>query len=130
MRNVDLVGRYAGDEFVVAIEKLDKDPEHVLKTITAKIETYLLEKIAQDRADGVINSECNVSIKAGMAIYHRHGIEADVLLEKADKAMYYAASHPVRFVAQSDRVMSLKCHVFDTALESHYVGVDDRKGRT
>ena len=83
-RNVDLVARLSGDEFVIAyvntdISQLEKKSVEILKKISQLKPIY---------AGKMLNTTASI----GMAVYPDHGDNAVELLAKADTAMYAAKS--------------------------------------
>ena len=77
----DLIARLGGDEFLVVLQKIDQ-LEHAL-TVAQKLVT------AVARPMQVKGSELVVSISVGVAL-HALGEDTDLLLGRADRAMYGA----------------------------------------
>ncbi len=81
VRSDDLIARLGGDEFLVVLQKIDQ-LEHAL-TVAQKLVT------AVARPMQVKGSELVVSISVGVAL-HALGEDTDLLLGRADRAMYGA----------------------------------------
>lgn len=79
VRNVDVVGRYGGDEIAILL------PE------TGAAEAFhVAERIRRTVREITKDQTCQVTTSIGIATYPQHGEEATVLLAAADQAMYYA----------------------------------------
>ncbi len=85
-RSTDFVARWGGDEFVVLME--DVSGAEAVAVAAAKLIATLGEDID---ANGIrLPSACSV----GIVMAPQDGIDIDVLMAKADTAMYRAKSHP------------------------------------
>ena len=85
-RSTDFVARWGGDEFVVLME--DVTGPQAVAAAAAKLVAVLGEEI---EANGTrMTSSCSV----GVVMAPQDGLEIDLLLAKADTAMYHAKSHP------------------------------------
>jgi diguanylate cyclase (GGDEF)-like protein len=85
-RSTDFVARWGGDEFVVVME--DVSGETAIATAASKLVAALGEDL---EVNGMrMASSCSV----GIALSPQDGNEIDILLAKADTAMYRAKSHP------------------------------------
>jgi diguanylate cyclase (GGDEF)-like protein len=73
-RAADLVARYGGEEFVVAMPDADRDAAHAA---AERIRRHVL-------AEGV------VTISGGIATFPADGVDAETLIERADRALYRA----------------------------------------
>ena len=82
MRQVDLVARLSGDEFVLVLKNLH-EPVHA-QIQAEKILQFIREPITLNNQDVTIDSSI------GIAIYPEDGDSADGLLKAADLAMYEA----------------------------------------
>lgn len=82
LRPGDVIGRWAGDEFVVLLEDI-ADPAHV-DVIAAKIVSRLRDSVQ------IGPHELHVSMSVGIACAPGDGLEADDLIKDADLAMYAA----------------------------------------
>jgi diguanylate cyclase (GGDEF)-like protein len=96
VRQVDFVGRYGGDEFVVVLGELGTDQpgayaqalataERLLVAVSAP---YELAVAAQGDGDLVVQHRCSVSI--GLTLFPSAGLAEEGLLRQADSAMYQA----------------------------------------
>ena len=84
-RSIDGVSRWGGDEFVVLIEDLrHEDDSHL---VAAKVVRSLAEPFD---IDGI---ELSVGASVGVAVAPRDGTDLDLLLTRADAAMYKAKSN-------------------------------------
>jgi len=82
LRKTDTLARLGGDEFVAILDQI-LDPE-----LAARMAQKLL---AGSRADYELRgSRLRVTMSVGLSLYPRDGQEADVLLKRADLAMYRA----------------------------------------
>jgi diguanylate cyclase (GGDEF)-like protein/PAS domain S-box-containing protein len=82
LREVDMIARHGGDEFVVLLEDIES-PEEVQR-VTARMQEVLAEPLA------IEGQEVNVTSSIGVALYPHDGETASTLLRKADLAMYRA----------------------------------------
>jgi diguanylate cyclase (GGDEF)-like protein/PAS domain S-box-containing protein len=82
VRAGDIACRYGGDEFVV-----------VLSNVTEEVAVRRAEKLRRTVAVHHIlhrNKKVNISVSIGIAMFPAHGSKAEVLLQKADQALYKA----------------------------------------
>jgi len=79
IRDVDIVARYGGDEFIMFLPEKGKNAAHHLSK-------RLRDGINQELA---VNSSA-LSVSVGIASYPEDGTDVEVLIDKADKAMYCA----------------------------------------
>ncbi|MDI6770195.1 MAG: GAF domain-containing protein [Anaerolineales bacterium] len=82
VREIDLVGRYGGEEFVFLL------PETTLDK-TREIAERLRKTIAQTPIPTEAG-ELNVTISAGLAMYDENTADLETLIARADQAMYVA----------------------------------------
>jgi diguanylate cyclase (GGDEF)-like protein/PAS domain S-box-containing protein len=82
VRDSDTISRHGGDEFLVILTDL-QNPD-VPAQVAAKIMAVLGERFHIDA------HEANISASIGIAVYPDDGDDFDVLLKKADTAMYHA----------------------------------------
>jgi len=84
VRTSDVVARLAGDEFVVVLEHLATDDEanHIAAKVVAAMRPAF-------RVDG---SPFLATLSAGVAMFHGDDEDTEVLLSRADRALYTAKS--------------------------------------
>ncbi len=98
-RDEDAIARLGGDEFAVL---LPNSSEADAELVAARVARCLEESIVVD------NLPLNIEMSAGLAVYPHDGQDADVLLRRADAAMYFAKSANLpsaRYDACRDRRM-------------------------
>ena len=86
LRSSDLIARYAGDEFVIY---MDSGKEEV----TEEICHFVANKIVKEVEKPITLDNCEIvtiSLSIGIAIFPEAGKTYDILLNKADEAMYKA----------------------------------------
>ena len=89
-RDTDTVARWGGDEFVVLLD--DVGDQDGAATAAAKVVHALTQDIALDASFGHIILPSAGSV--GVVMAPQDGIDLDVLLSKADMAMYRAKAQP------------------------------------
>lgn len=77
---MDTIYRLSGDEFIILIQKIEKDNE------IQKIASDILTKFSEEF--NIQGSILHVSVSIGIAIYPEHGKRLEQLLKYADIAMY------------------------------------------
>lgn len=80
MRASDTVARYGGDEFVVVMERVHGRDD--VRRLISAVDTALAVPIRED------SLELTVSASIGVSMYPDDGDQANMLLRKADEAMY------------------------------------------
>lgn len=82
LKNKDILARYGGDEFVVALTAI-KHPREA---------AAMAEKIIEvlEHPFHLADEEVYISTSIGISLYPIDGMTLDEMLRKADKAMYYA----------------------------------------
>lgn len=82
LKNKDILARYGGDEFVITFTDIHHPREAV----------YLGKKILNqlEKPFNINNQQLYISVSIGISIYPYDGSETEILLNKADKAMYYS----------------------------------------
>ncbi len=82
LRGSDVMARFGGDEFVILLpETNSRGAQEVAERIRKAVETSRFD---------VRGNQINTSISAGIACYPEDGGNVEVVLDKADKAMYRA----------------------------------------
>ena len=82
LRDSDLLCRWGGDEFVIALPRIES--ADVAIRVTDKICSGIREKLC------ALTAFCSVTSSIGIAMFPEHGRETDLLIRKADMAMYMA----------------------------------------
>jgi diguanylate cyclase (GGDEF)-like protein len=86
VREVDTVARMGGDEFVVVLVNLRKPEDACM--VADKIVKALAKPVVV--ADG---RELFITTSIGISLYPQHGEEGEILVRRADAAMYQAKAH-------------------------------------
>ncbi len=82
LREVDVVGRLGGDEFIILIEDFqDLSP---VKKVAQKILSAAMKPMV------IAKEECRVTASIGISVYSRDGQDEQTLMKNADIAMYFA----------------------------------------
>lgn len=84
-RDIDILGRIGGDEFVVFMKNI-RHESIVLSKATEIFET-IFESFTQNGID------INISASIGIAYYHDHGLTYQELYEHSDTALYHSKEH-------------------------------------
>jgi diguanylate cyclase (GGDEF)-like protein/PAS domain S-box-containing protein len=82
VRSTDLLARQGGDEFLILLTDLDKDPRLGAEAVAKQVETALLEPFH------LADAEFEVGASIGISMYPDDAADADTLLRHADAAMY------------------------------------------
>jgi diguanylate cyclase (GGDEF)-like protein len=80
VRASDTVARIGGDEFAISLGDISdiKDVKQIAKTIIKEVNELCHYK----------GEECQVGVSVGISLYPDHGEDINVLMKKADEAMY------------------------------------------
>lgn len=87
MREGDTVARFGGDEFVILLENLNKDPEHAVSE-TEEVARKVLAVLNQPYQLG--SHEYSGSVSIGSTLFDKNKPSVEELLKQADIAMYQA----------------------------------------
>lgn len=82
VREIDIVGRYGGEEFSIALPETGED--------SARIAIERLRKKIEDSVFKAYDEKLKLTISAGIAIYPKDASDIDDVIEKADEALYRA----------------------------------------
>ena len=82
LRNVDVIGRLGGDEFIILIE--DFNDLHQVEILAHKILATVIKPII------LMSEECRITASIGISIYPKDGQDEQSLMKNADIAMYFA----------------------------------------
>jgi diguanylate cyclase (GGDEF)-like protein/PAS domain S-box-containing protein len=82
LRNVDVIGRLGGDEFIILIE--DFNDLHQVEILAHKILATVIKPII------LMNEECRITASIGISIYPKDGQDEQSLMKNADIAMYFS----------------------------------------
>ncbi|WP_281971172.1 MULTISPECIES: diguanylate cyclase [unclassified Polynucleobacter] len=80
VREDDSIGRLGGDEFLILLENIDH-PSNALQ-VAEKIRLKLHQLMQLNEIS------ININVSIGISIYPLDGIDADILIDKSDQAMY------------------------------------------
>ena len=119
IREGDTVARLGGDEFVVLLNSL-KSEEAVI-AIAQKI----LHKMGEPF--DISDHPTQVTASIGVSLYPKNGDNADILLQKADAAMYRVKAHNrnhVRFYSEDMNVRTIKRNELEQYL---YEAIDNQQ---
>lgn len=82
VRSTDLLARQGGDEFLILLTDLDRDPRLSAEQVAKQVEAALLEPFQ------IADAEFEIGSSIGISIYPHDANDADTLLRHADAAMY------------------------------------------
>jgi len=84
VKNYDTVARMGGDEYLMLLSDINKEQA---MSIGRRLATLIQEPFA------VEGHHFDISMSVGIAMYPEHGDDPDVLIQRADVAMYYSKSN-------------------------------------
>jgi len=82
IRQIDLIGRYGGEEFSIILSETDKD--------AAQLAAGRIRTAIQDKHIRVYDEELKITVSIGISTYPYDGKEIERLIDKADSALYQA----------------------------------------
>jgi len=82
LRQIDLVGRYGGEEFSAILIETDKE--------TARFAAERIRQAIEEKIIKVYDEQLKVTISLGVSGFPGDAVEANDLVEKADQALYRA----------------------------------------
>lgn len=82
LRQIDLVGRYGGEEFSAILIETDKE--------TARSAAERIRQAIEDKVIKVYDEELKVTISLGVSGFPDDATDVNNLIEKADQALYHA----------------------------------------
>jgi len=88
IRESDLFGRYAGDEFVIALKQIEE--KEMVEKITTKLLYALSQPIKEDK-EGT-HHDLYITVSIGISLYPDDTKDIQQLINKADRAMYMIKS--------------------------------------
>ena len=82
VREMDLVGRYGGEEFAVALPDADQEVAlHIAERIRIAVESTPIR---------AYDEEVRITVSVGLSLCPEHAATAEQLMDQADRAMYRA----------------------------------------
>ncbi len=82
IREIDIVGRYGGEEFCVVLPETDLEGSLLV--------AERIRKAAQDRLIKAYDTSVRITLSLGVSIYPADGKLTEELIDKADWALYRA----------------------------------------
>ncbi|OGX36172.1 MAG: hypothetical protein A3I43_02780 [Omnitrophica WOR_2 bacterium RIFCSPLOWO2_02_FULL_50_19] len=84
-RPTDAIGRYGGDEFVIMLTSIPREP--------AQVVAKRLQDVVRHQRVVVDNRETTFTVSIGIALFPEDGADQVSLFKKADEALYWAKQH-------------------------------------
>jgi diguanylate cyclase (GGDEF)-like protein len=84
-REIDIVGRYGGEEFCIVLPDTDKDG--------AKLAAERIRAAVASEPLKAYDANLKVTVSIGMAIFPKDGLHSAQLIDHADQALYKAKDH-------------------------------------
>ncbi len=82
IRQVDLIGRYGGEEFSVILTETDKEG--------ALLAAERIRRAVEARYINIYDESLKISVSIGIAVFPGDAVRPETLIEKADRALYQA----------------------------------------
>lgn len=82
IRQIDLIGRYGGEEFLVILTETDKGP--------AYLAAERIREAVENKRIRAYDDELRATISLGVSVFPSDASDAETLLDKADRALYKA----------------------------------------
>lgn len=82
LRQIDLIGRYGGEEFSIILTETDKEQ--------SRFAAERIRQAVEDKCIRVYDEDLKVTISIGISTFPDDGGDTQVLIEKADQALYRA----------------------------------------
>jgi diguanylate cyclase (GGDEF)-like protein len=82
IRQIDLFGRYGGEEFSIVLTETDKGQTQLV--------AERIRQAIEDRYIRAYDEELRVTVSIGISFFPENGKDIDVLIDKADLALYQA----------------------------------------
>jgi len=82
IRQIDLLGRYGGEEFSIILSETDKDAAHFA--------AERIRKAIEEKRIKVYDEELKITVSIGVSTYPADAKEMKTLIDKADSALYLA----------------------------------------
>ncbi len=93
LRKTDSIARLGGDEFSILMLNID---DTAIKELSHKINSRLEEPFY------VNNHKILIGTSIGISVFPKHGFNNEMLMQKADLAMYYSKKHNTEFTIYND----------------------------
>jgi|GEM_PF-2022137 len=95
VRKVDIACRYGGEEIAVILPKTNKDgainiAEKIRRSVE-EISAVIMRKINKEKE--VKSKKHNITVSIGLSTYPEDGKDAETIISKSDKALYFS-KHP------------------------------------
>jgi diguanylate cyclase (GGDEF)-like protein len=85
MRQNDVLSRQGGDEFIIVLD--DIGPKEYISIVAERIRNTLSDVYVLE------GKELSISVSISISIYPEDSFDIDILINKADVAMYNAKEH-------------------------------------
>jgi len=82
IRQIDLMGRYGGEEFSIILSETDKG--------AAQFAAERIRQAIEDRRIRVYDEELKITVSIGISAFPQDGKEIKTLIDRADSALYRA----------------------------------------